>query len=286
MIRLKLSGAAVRSGSSGARLRSASMNSASRHLFQQGFSLKELTAVIGAAAILAGLLVFVLTHGNKQKPHISSSQAEAQEITCVNNLKMCGLAFRMWAGDNGDQFPMAISTRMGGTMEFKTGVDAFRHFQVMSNELSTPKILICPSDTRQAAADFTQFNNQNFSYFVALNASDKFPQRFLSGDRNITGPAKPENGILKLRPGQTAAWTETMHVNQGIVGLADGSVRAAFQRRADRGVEEFWQSRNQHLADCAAGMILASKFACTFILKSGDFSARIRIRFATVGVQA
>ena len=53
-------------------------------------------------------------------------------------------------------------------MEFNTGADTFRHFQVMSNELSTPKILACPADTRAAANNFFRLKNQNVSYFVGL----------------------------------------------------------------------------------------------------------------------
>ncbi len=96
----------------------------------------------------------------------------------------------------------------------------------MSNELSNPKILVCPSDTRQAAADFTRLNNQNISYFICLDVvSDANPEMLLDGDRNITGPNKPENGILKLSPGQTASWTAAMHDKQGNIGIADGSVQ-------------------------------------------------------------
>ena len=94
----------------------------------------------------------------------------------------------------------------------------------MSNELSTPKILVCPADTRTAAANFVRLKNQNVSYFVGLDASDANPQRFLSGDRNITGPAAPEYGILKLVPGGAVSWTEEIHVNNGNLGLNDGSV--------------------------------------------------------------
>ncbi len=78
------------------------------------------------------------------------------------------------------------------------------------------------------AASFARLKNQNVSYFVVLDANDEFPQRFLDGDRNITGESEPENGILKLVPGQRASWTETIHVNQGNVGLADGSVQQYF----------------------------------------------------------
>jgi hypothetical protein len=126
----------------------------------------------------------------------------------------------------------------GGTKEFDTGADTFRHFQVMSNELSMPKILICPEDTRVAAASFARLKNQNVSYFVGLEAKDEYPQRFLDGDRNITGERDPENGILKLVPGQRANWTQDIHVNHGNLGLADGSV----QQLSDAGLHEALQN--------------------------------------------
>ncbi len=76
----------------------------------------------------------------------------SSRLGCDNNLKQIGLAFRTWAIDNDDQFPFNVSTNTGGTMEHcAVGSDGFDtnaalHFQVMSNELSTPWILVCPKD--------------------------------------------------------------------------------------------------------------------------------------------
>ncbi len=95
-------------------------------------------------------------------PALARAKQKAQRINCVNNLKQDGLAFRLWEGDNGDKYPMAVSTNKNGTMEY--GGDVFHHFQVMSNELSTPKILACPADNRTAAATFAGLKNQNVSY--------------------------------------------------------------------------------------------------------------------------
>ncbi len=180
-----------------------------------GFTLVMLLIVVAVIAILAVMLLPALTRA-KQK---------AQRINCINNLKQCGLAFRIWEGDNGDQMPMAVPVAKGGTMELTAGADTFRHFQVMSNELSTPKILACPSDTRTAAYNFARLKNQNLSYFVGLEANDANPNLFLAGDRNLTADAAPENGILKLVPGQPVSWTRAIHNNSGNVGLADGSVQ-------------------------------------------------------------
>jgi type II secretory pathway pseudopilin PulG len=181
-----------------------------------GFTFVEILVIVATLAVLAALLL----------PALAASKKKTKRINCTNNLKQCCLAFKVWPRYQSDEYPMEVSTDRGGTKEFTNGADVFRHFQVMSNELSTPKILVCPADSeRSAAVNFRQFNNQNVSYFVNLDAKDEFPQRFLDGDRNITGESEPENGILKLVPGQHAGWTAAIHRNSGNVGLTDGSVQ-------------------------------------------------------------
>ena len=98
---------------------------------------------------------------------------KAQRISCVNNLKQIGLAFRTWAIDNDGQFPFNVSTSSGGTREFcARGSDGFdsnaaRHFEVMSNELATPLLLVCPKDSsRKPAAGFASLQASNVTYRV------------------------------------------------------------------------------------------------------------------------
>src|SRR5208283_3370759 len=75
----------------------------------------------------------------------------------------------------------------------------------MSNELSTPKILVCPSDDTIAHTNFLvvpkqmindtvpssggQYSmcNLNVSYYLGKDATEDNPQMFLTGDRNIFG---------------------------------------------------------------------------------------------------
>src|ERR1035438_10904304 len=118
------------------------MKTSSGRFSNQGFTLVGLLIIIAVIAILAAMLL----------PALASAKRKAKRINCVNNLKQDGLAFRLWEGDNGDKYPMAVSTNKNGTMEYTEDGNAFRHFQVMSNELSTPKILVCPADDRTAAA--------------------------------------------------------------------------------------------------------------------------------------
>jgi prepilin-type processing-associated H-X9-DG protein len=135
---------------------------------------------------------------------------------------------------------MQVSTTNGGTMEFVGGSESFRHFQVMSNELNTRRVLYCPTESdsfRQQASIFDsvitgggsasiQFSgNSNLSYFVGIDATVTNTSMFLAGDHNLTNGSVVSGGILELTTNRPFGWTEQMHVKQGNVALADGSVQ-------------------------------------------------------------
>jgi TM2 domain-containing membrane protein YozV len=121
----------------------------------------------------------------------TSGQDDANVIHSINNLKQIGLAFRIWEGDNNDQFPWNVSRAQGGTREV-CRLDANGYelnpvptFMVASNELSSPKILVCPNDpNKQAAADFASLTTDNISYLLRTgpNINDSHPQEILMVD--------------------------------------------------------------------------------------------------------
>jgi hypothetical protein len=98
----------------------------------------------------------------------------------------------------------------------------------MFNELSTPKLLICPEDTMHTVASnfSTGFDNSHLSYFVGLVTNDDNPQMILSGDDNFLVNGKPvQPGILNLWTNSSVVWAKTRHISVGNIGLADGSVQ-------------------------------------------------------------
>src|SRR4026209_2099758 len=134
------------------------MRTSERKRSRTAFTLLELVAMV---AVVFLLVAFVL-------PAVRPRRYYGHRIKCVNNLKNVGLAFRIFATDNGDRFPAEVMLTNGVLLK---SLDALCVYLTLTNELSTPKILSCPEDKkRKEAESFRNLELKNISYFVSLSA--------------------------------------------------------------------------------------------------------------------
>jgi len=143
----------------------------------------------------------------------------------------------VWADDHGEQFPWNVPQTNGGTMEFATSTQVWRHFQIASNEMNSPKILYCPSDTGRSRANGWQpsISNGNVSYFIGLDADETKPQTILAGDRNVSTNGVIASGFISIQGATTVGWGPGIHPEGGNIALGDGSAQqvsgAAFSKQ-------------------------------------------------------
>jgi hypothetical protein len=223
---------------------------------QHAFTIEELLVLIAIIIVLAAI----------QSPALANTKSKVQRIHCGDNLKRIGLAFRTWADNRNGRFPMSVANSQGGAASAVgvartgswTGVSVpaiqgvWGMFFVMSNELSSPKILFCPAENSvshnavgasikqaevfgpQITGNPASFQNDfNISYFVGVDANTTLPNMLLVGDHNLgTGANQATKTAQFISAGTNAFWSATAigwqsnnHNQQGNVLLTDGSVQ-------------------------------------------------------------
>jgi hypothetical protein len=186
-------------------------------------------------------------------PVLAANRTRSDRIVCANNLRQVGAAFLVWANDRDDRVPFEVPVAEGGTRLHTLAPNAWLHFSWISNELRTPRILLCPSDTGMPARDFTgnpasgyvhpNFANRATSYFLTHQRSEG-PMSLLGGDRNFLGADQVGCSIFGTAVRATWPafnWRPGLHDGEGNVVLVDGQVsqtdtaglRAAIGRSGD-----------------------------------------------------
>jgi prepilin-type N-terminal cleavage/methylation domain-containing protein len=195
---------------------------------KKAFTLIELLVVIAIIAILAAMLL----------PALAAAKRRAQKISCVNNIKQDGYSIRIWEGDNGDKYAQAVPTSQGGAQDYVNATHAngmASYWGVMSNQLSNPKVVYCPSDNsgtpnHSAQTLWSNLGDTNTSYAIGADAVENSPQMILMFDRNVqkSGGSITDTAGKGYTPGIVNSWGWTandLHLGTGNWLLTDGSVQ-------------------------------------------------------------
>lgn len=205
--------------------------------------------------VLVGLALLFLV----AVPLLAGNNSRSELAVCMNNLRQIGLGSRLWANDHDDQYPWWVEEAKGGTRRNPKSGNAWYEINHLSNQLASPKILVCPSDPKKHTAErwnggpggLAHVTNRDnaLSYIVGLHAVRDNPQSLLSGDRHFTysmGVRSCSIGINNasvLTPGDpNVGWTNAIHGLRGNLLFNSGEVRTVpreeFNQALDARTEE------------------------------------------------
>jgi hypothetical protein len=175
-----------------------------------GLTVIEVIVIVATLVIAAAVLVPAF-----------GPERSSRRMRCVSNLKDVGTAFINWSHDREMGLPWTVPLSQGGTLEQSNELS--RNFQVISNELGSAKLLVCPQDGgRKSASEFDRLANANLSYFLGLDADR--PNTILSGDRTLTTNHAILSGTVNLQYAKSLYWANGIHAESGNICWNDGSV--------------------------------------------------------------
>jgi hypothetical protein len=206
---------------------------------QGAFTRSDLCVVLSVLTLLALVVL----------PALANTRPRSARVICANNLRQIGMGLQLWGNDFNDQPPWEVPARLPGaggfgggpgTMQHSLAPNVWLHLAWISNEVATPKIYLCPSDSGRPASDFTgnapdgylhpNFRNAATSYFLS-HAFYNTPTAMIAGDRNVgsdfPGGCSRFNYTLgsTLLPQSSAfQWNTNLHHNAGNLLRGDGRV--------------------------------------------------------------
>ncbi len=190
-----------------------------RSIRSEGFTLIELLVAIAILSLLAAMLL----------PALARAKEKARRVQCLSNLRQVAVGFHVYATET-TLYPWRVPIAEGGS---KTRKRAWYTYRAMKNELQTPKIVVCPSDTRAPATAWTNLADANVSYFVGVDSREDKTGMLLTGDRNIEGgkpnQSCPVAGItgVAIQFGKAEIpkirWDSSIHRRVGNVSIGDSS---------------------------------------------------------------
>jgi len=158
---------------------------------------------------------------------VSAQAGASTRMACLKNIRQVGLGFSIWADRNGNRFPWHVPPKRG-SLEWANTPETYRHFQIASNELDSPNILVCPDDPARAKTESfdKHFSNTNISYLIGLEANERRPESIVCADRNLsTNASRILSGVIEFTDADSSGWAAGIHTGGGNIGLADGSAR-------------------------------------------------------------
>jgi type II secretory pathway pseudopilin PulG len=207
----------------------------------QAFTRLELLALLAGLALLAAVAL----------PALAGPRQRSQRVMCANNLRQIVAAVQLWGADHRDTVPWELPLADGGTRLHVLGANPWLHFSWLSNELASPVVLLCPSDTGRPAQDFSgdpargyihpNFANRATSYFLA-HSRIGHPTGLMAGDRNLGFDATTVCSAFPIALSLTTfplspsfAWNTNLHNQAGNIVRLDGRVEqfSNLELRAD-----------------------------------------------------
>lgn len=135
------------------------------------FTLIELLVVIGVIAIIAGLLL----------PVLSRSKEAARSTACLGNLHQMGIALQLYVQEDNNLMPMMRDKIYGTNSIAATNVPSLKSVdQVLNVQLGAVAVLKCPSDRDQV---FEQ-SGSSYAWNSLLNGQDADHLRIMAIDFN------------------------------------------------------------------------------------------------------